>query len=146
MSARLYLDDAALLLLAMSDPLQDRLRAVLGEHVRDGGEIWTSAAALESMQRAFLKQADASALREFWNVLNGLFREIVPLRGEDLARSVDLLEMHGLDAVTALHAALCLNHRLERVVDLWGRYDPVPELDGLDLRLASAEGGPAGVG
>lgn len=136
---RIYLDDAALLGLAVADDRQAKLREVLAGHVREGGEIWTSAAALEGMQRAFLQRAASSALREFWNVLNGLFQEIVPLRGEDLARSIDLVEAQAVDPVTALHAAICLNQRLEQIVDLADRYDAICRNSGLERVSVPAE-------
>ncbi len=142
---RVYLDPACLLLLATDQPPGAALNQRLQRHVQAEGQIYTSAAALETVQQFFLERRDAASLREFWNGLDGLFREILPLRGEDLGRALDVLEYSrsavaesgvaraGLTSGQALHAAIALNHEIEWMADPENCYGAVPGIKAFEF-------------
>lgn len=144
---RVYLDDATLLVLAAGGDPRDQLLERLADHVKQEGEIYTSSAALESVQEYFLARGTTAGLRQFWNALDGLFREILPLRGEDLGRALDVLEWIesgegvgggpsprvALRPTQALHAAIVLNHRIEWMVDLEHCYDAIPGIKAFEF-------------
>ena len=137
-SPAVYLDDAAVLMLAVDGDLRTRLLAALAEHVKSGGSICTSAAALATVQDYFLKSGDPVRLRSFWNGLDGLFREILPVRGEDLGRALDLIEEAAAQGQTlsgdqALHAAIVLNHRLAWLCDVRETYGVVPGIKAFEF-------------
>lgn len=135
-----YLDDAALLLLAAPGEWRDRLLERLVLHVQQEGAVYTSAAAFETVQEFFLARSNAVQLRQYWNALDGLFREILPLRGEDLGRALDILESSpttapdaALRPAQALHAAIVLNHRVEWMVDPEHRYATIPGIKAFEF-------------
>jgi hypothetical protein len=137
---KLYLDEAAVLVLATSG--ERRLAAVarLEEFVRSGGWICTSAAALQGVQNYFWEHRRAPAtLRQFWNTLDGLFREILPLRGADLGRALDLLEIErGPDVAPllpdqALHAAIALNNEVACIADPRQCYEAIPGIKAFEF-------------
>ncbi|MEQ9363979.1 MAG: hypothetical protein RIF32_07045 [Leptospirales bacterium] len=150
-SSRVYLDDASLLLLASGDERKQALLARLLDHVKQDGQVFTSAAALATVQEFFLARNGAPRLRQYWNGLDGLFREILPLRGEDLGRALDLVEYmrlpenppdsgsgtkpsrSPLDSARALHAAIALNHGIDSMVDPLNCYGDIPGIKAFEF-------------
>lgn len=135
---KLYLDDSALLLLASEDPGREVLLDRLAESVRESGAtIFTGVPALAHVQQRFLAaEAGPVGLREFWNALNGLFKEILPLRGEDLGRALDFFEAQAVREDCAVHAALMDAHAIEYVVAVPERrpiYNRVPGIKAFEF-------------
>ncbi len=135
---KLYLDDSALLLLASDDPRREILLDRLAGCVREQGTaIFTGVPALASVQSRFLTgESGPVRLREFWNALNGLFKEILALRGEDLGQALDLMEAHAVGETCAIHAALMDSHGIEYAVTVADRrpgYKRVPGIKAFEF-------------
>ncbi|MCR9144492.1 MAG: hypothetical protein NXI24_19800 [bacterium] len=160
---RLYLDDACLLLLAAAGERKQSLLQSLADHVKHEGQVFTSAAGLATVQEYFLAHSSAAALRQFWSDLDGLFREILPVRGEDLGRALDILEFtrpagnssdvqagsaspdvsanskqrsipgRAAFAGPALHAAIALNNGIEWIADPNNRYGDIPGIKAFEF-------------
>ena len=117
---QIYLDSAALFLLASNDERRNDFLRQLEEWIQSDGKLFTSVIAIEALfLRMFdLEQAELVAMSDMRSFLHdsaALWKEILPLTPADMGRALELQQIHALRPAVAMHAAIALNNGIDRI-------------------------------